>query len=335
MGFAFYKMLEETGIAERDVYILARKPDTDSPMSFSSLEQKIEQHKPPLLVTIGEACKFWLPECRKRGSSDWYQQLGKNVGSLLLSDQLHYPHYMMPIWHLEKLMGDWGERNVTMSIDLGKIRCELEYWRAHGFLQPLPARTLVAEDLSTDQIEDYLWKFSREKAVSCDIETVYPRNKEHKYYHKHPGLPVVLAFAPSPSFSLSFSPWRETLGECERIWSATQLLFNTVPTIIGQNFFNFDALFINLLGIQVYKSRFQDTLIRHHILWPELSHKLQFMTRQYTRQPFYKDEGKHWSLKDLHGLRHYNALDAAVTFEVYEGQELEFSKKPALRGNAA
>ena len=84
------------------------------------------------------------------------------------------------------------------------------------------------------------------------------------------------------------------------------------------------------LGFNISLEKVQDTLLRHHILWPELSHKLQFMTRQYTREPYYKDEGHGWSVKYMDRLRRYNCLDVCVTYEIYEAQEQEFKERPHL-----
>jgi hypothetical protein len=106
------------------------------------------------------------------------------------------------------------------------------------------------------------------------------------------------------------------------------MLFYDAPVLLGQNFFNYDALFHEMLGFRIRKDRIQDTLIRHHILWPELSHKLQFMTRQYTREPYYKDEGHGWTMKHLNSYRKYNCLDATVTYEIYQAQEEEFNDRP-------
>jgi hypothetical protein len=55
------------------------------------------------------------------------------------------------------------------------------------------------------------------------------------------------------------------------------------------------------------------------------------MTRQYTREPYYKDDGHHWSVKHMDKLRRYNCLDVCVTYEIWEAQEEEFRQKPHLR----
>ena len=97
---------------------------------------------------------------------------------------------------------------------------------------------------------------------------------------------------------------------------------------IGQNYTTFDAHWLRALGFDVNLSLVHDTLIRHHILWPELPHKLQFQTFQYTREPYYKEEGKGWSLKEgLDRLMKYNCKDTLVTYEVFNEQEKEFADR--------
>ena len=94
---------------------------------------------------------------------------------------------------------------------------------------------------------------------------------------------------------------------------------------IGQNYTTFDAHWLRVLGLGVNLSLVEDTLVRHHILWPELPHKLQFQTMQYTREPYYKEEGKGWHLKEgLDKLMRYNCKDTLVTYEIYQEQEKEF-----------
>jgi len=232
------------------------------------------------------------------------------------------------------MMMDYAEWNIAAHLDVGKIREELIYFRKNGVHQPLPQRTLISHEMDTEEILhhlDYL-RFNRPEKnyISTDIETIYPR-KGSEYHRKHPGLPVVLGLSPSPNWAISFSLWRETHSENVKLWRAVDSLLSEAY-LIGQNFFLFDSVFLSALGFPLRKERFADTMLRHHMLWPELSHKLQFMTRQYTREPYYKDEGKTWNMKQLTGLRRYNALDAAVTFEVFEAQEQEFADRPHLKG---
>ena len=139
-----------------------------------------------------------------------------------------------------------------------------------------------------------------------------------------------MGIAPSSTFGISFNLFRDNVSENRKLWRSLEGLLVS-RAILGQNFFNFDALFFEALGFRINLDTAQDTLLRHHILWPELSHKLQFMTRQYTREPYYKDEGHGWSIKNMGKLRRYNCLDVCVTMEIYLAQEEEFKQRPHLK----
>src|SRR5438445_3198407 len=55
-----------------------------------------------------------------------------------------------------------------------------------------------------------------------------------------------------------------------------------------------------------------------------MSHKLDFLGMQFTRQPYWKDDGKSWNLREgMSKLKRYNALDASVTLEVFLRQTEE------------
>ena len=332
MGFAFQKMLQEAGLSMRDLYICSRRPDTDSPNSFSSsVDSFLTASKPSLVLLVGEAASTWLPELKPQAGQDtWRTQLDKYVGSLLKSPNFGWEHYAMPLIAIEDLMVDWRERNITTYIDLQKLRDEFIYWQKHGSLNPLPQRQFIYHDMTTDEVLFQLDALRSSPILSEDIETVYPR-KGSSYYGQHPGIPVTFGIASSPSKAISFSIFRESPAATVEVWRAFDLLHSGDALIVGQNFFNFDSFFYHMLGFELRRELFQDTIIRHHILWMELPHKLQFLTRQYTRQPYYKDEGKQWSLKKMDQLRHYNCLDAAVTYEVYLAQEQEFAQRPHLR----
>lgn len=333
IGFAFKQMMKETGLASEKVFFCSRRPDLENANSFSSVDSLLVTYKPPFILAVGEAASSLLMELRpKEGQDNWRTQLNKYVGSLLQSPSCSsWPHYIMPLADPADLMKDWRERNVTTYIDLAKIKEELEFYQnSNGTLKPLLSRHLVFHEMDTEEILSYLDSFRSEPRLSEDIETVYPK-KNSEYYGEHPGVPITFGIAPSSKLGISFSIFRKSTSESKAVWRAMARLHEGCSMVIGQNFFNFDSFFYSLMGFKLNRSTFQDTLIRHHILWPELPHKLQFLTRQYTRQPYYKDEGRTWSPKNMTGLRHYNCLDATVTFEVYEEQEKEFDLRPYLR----
>jgi len=277
---------------------------------------------------VSEAAGWFLPELREKGNVETSKgQLQKYAGSLLESPSLKYPHYCIPLYGPDRYVQDWAERNVSTYIDLQKIKSEFEYWQTHGYLQKLTERKMLYGDLSLDAVLQFVNTCRNSKLVSVDIETVYPRSKSA--FYPHPGYPVTIGLANSATNAISFILFRDDPAENRTLWRSLYDLFANTP-IHGQNFFNFDALFLNALGFTVDLSKVQDTLIRHHILWPELSHKLQFMTRQYTREPYYKDEGHGWSIKYMDKLRRYNCLDVCVTYEIWEAQDEEVKQRPHL-----
>lgn len=326
LGYVFTKMLVEAGIPSSDVYYTCRRPDTDTPLGYVSVEQHLNFYKPPLIIVFNEVGTYFLSEMRlKQEDDNWKSKMQKYIGSLLCSSLLQFPHYMMPLYGPDRAVQDWQERNVMTYVDLQKLREELQFWRTNGVLQPLPLRELKYGDMESGEIDSYLERFYHgNKRLSVDIETVYP--KGDTAYKGHPGYPITIGIADSRTFGISFDLFRKRPEENRTLWRKLADLFSK-SQIIGQNFFNFDALFIQALGFEISLSSISDTLIRSHMLWPELSHKLQFLTRQYTREPYYKDEGRQWNLRDLSFLRRYNTLDVCVTCEVWEEQEKEFQQK--------
>lgn len=106
----------------------------------------------------------------------------------------------------------------------------------------------------------------------------------------------------------------------------------------------FDCTVLKQNGIEV--TRFEwDTMLAHHALYAEsasgsdemsamggnkkgqtsaLKKGLGFLTSIYTKEPYYKDDGKLWhETNDLQMFWRYNALDAAVTREIRDVQEVE------------
>jgi hypothetical protein len=117
--------------------------------------------------------------------------------------------------------------------------------------------------------------------------------------------------------AISLSFWNYPKNQCIELWRKMDEIFSTKRQI-GQNYTSFDCHWLRAMGFNVNLSLVEDTLILHHILWPGFRHKLEFLGMQYTRQPFWKWEGKGWSQKDgLDQLMRYNALDAACTYEIY------------------
>jgi hypothetical protein len=327
LGNVYEKMLQEAGLSLNDCYVCSRIPNTDDSHAFSNIIGSLNQAMPPLVLVLNEAGYTFIEELKYKGENS-KGQLQKYVGSLLQCKHLTYPHYMIPLYGPDRCIADWTERNITTYVDMQKIRDEFIYWKANKILRPLLERELKYGDFEIGELLTCLDGLRGAPILSVDIETVYPRQKSA--FLPHPGYPITLGIASSNNYGISFNLFREDPRENRILWRTLDSLFQGAA-ILGQNFFNFDALFLEAIGFSISLDKVKDTLIRHHILWPELSHKLQFMTRQYTREPYYKDEGHGWSVKHMDKLRRYNCLDVCVTYEIYEAQEKEFKQRQHLR----
>lgn len=338
-GKMFTSMLNSVGI--RDFYVLARRPDLDHQDTYAVIENDLAQYQPPIIIPIEEAGTFFCRELiknefSKRKLSFGESEISKYAGSLLTSPHLNFPHYIIPTLAPDSIMKQYKLKDIVTYLDLGKAADEFNYFTAQGILQPLPQRTLKYDITDFDELMSYLERFSSVPLLSNDIETVYPKNKDSAY-RGHPGLPTCIGLADSANFGISFKLFqgedRVGIARTRQLWRKLQTVFDRVDQL-GQNFFNFDIPRYEMLGFRINKFRAHCTFVRQHILWPELPRDLAFMTRQYTREPYYKDEGHGWSFKDMKRLMRYNCLDVCVTFEIFDKQEVDFKKRPHLLGAA-
>jgi hypothetical protein len=321
-----------------DPFITALNSDlsrpTDYKVDFNALIARIMRFQPKIIVALGDEtlnafCPMTVQKNKKASA------LTKWAGSLMVSPSINYPHYVLGTYTPDFVSTNWFYHEIVGFLHFGKVKSELDYLRANGTIHPLPLRTLITNP-SCNQLCDYLLYIFNAYAnnsinyVSSDIETIRPR--KNSYYHTtgHPGYLYTLSLAPSPREAISYCMWDYPLEQACKIWSLTNKVLSKVPQI-GQNYFTFDSHHLEACGIKICLSACSDTMLRHHILWPSLPHKLQFQTMQYTREPYYKDEGKNWSSRQKHQLMRYNCLDSCVTYEIWEAQELEFKARPHLK----
>jgi len=329
-AYHFDKMLEEAGLAVGDIFYCVNS-DTQQTLDLLTL------YRPPIILLCGaETTKEFCPDVAAK-KKPFEVSLDKQAGSLLSSNFISYPNYCIPIWPVERIYQDWSYRDIYINLDLGKVKDELTYLLRTGSLQALPSYKFVIEP-SFAELKDYFFDklFKSKTLCAGDIETIghQIRKKTLKKLNRpnllgHPGMPYVMGLANSSTEAVSFSFWDYKIEELVLLWRWLDALLSSV-SLVGQNFYNFDLIWLEALGFRLNTAKLQDTYIRQHILWPELQRSLQFMVKQYTRIPYYKDEGKHWSPKQKKAYMRYNALDCVATYEVYLAQEKEFKERPQL-----
>ncbi len=300
--------IEETGIAKQ--------------LFEEQFFEELREFNPPFIVALGgTALSLVCPSTVDR--RDHESKISKWRGSLLESELLQWPHYVVPNFHPAYILREWSDRDVAVFI-LRRVKEEFDYWRANSRHQPLPGRELIV-NASFDETKEFLNELLglsvANRPTSVDIELLARR------------VPLCIALSNNRSRAISIEFFNENFkpNETATIWRLLDKILST-KRIVGQNYTTFDANWLNALGFSVDISLVEDTLVRHHVLYPEMSHKLDFQVMQYTRQPFYKDEGKGWTVREgLPRLKRYNCLDAACTLEVYEEQEKDFEEKSELR----
>lgn len=338
LGHTFDRMMVEAGF--EDYYVTCFRPDTDHIDSWRNVVGELNQYRPPIIIPLGavgaKLVTALSPKRRKKNfNEEKDSDLSKYCGSLLSSDMgLSYDHYVIPTYEPIDIVRQWKIRDIVINCDLGKAKLELDYWKKHASIQPLPERTHKIDFSCLDELLADIDGMLDCGLVANDIETIYPKaptkTQPSQFYRILPGYPITASFAPNSKFAISFDFFRESLSETRELWKHIARLVWEVPSL-GQNFFNFDALFYRSLGMRIQLDKCKDTLIRHHVLWPEFKHSLQFQTRQYTREPYYKDEGHGWNIKNMKQLKIYNCKDTMVTYEIYEEQEKEFEERPWLK----
>lgn len=336
LGYVWDKMMREAGIP--DYFVIARKPDSEDKFAGGSWESSLHHYKPKFIITVDAAGKWLLPELEKkqRGKSAKQQwgiedsEIGKYAGSILTSDRLDWPHYIVPTIGPAEVVKQWKLRDIVVNCDLSKLASELNYFRVEKKLQELPKIEAKIDFESFDELLFILDSYRNSEYLSNDIETIYPKaptkTQPSQFYKILPGYPITIGLANSTDAGISFDLFRESTSETRELWKRLAIVLRDVPSI-GQNFFNFDANFYEMLGFKLPLDKCRDTMILHHILWPELPHKLQFLARQYTRHRYWKDEGAGWSAKDMRGMKIYNVKDVCATLEIFHSEMEEIKER--------
>src|SRR5438445_2536752 len=296
---------------------------------IESFFEELEEFRPPFVIPLGGTpLGIVCPFTADRRDKEF--KISKWRGSLLTGEQVSWPHYVIPNLHPAYILREWSDRDVSIFI-FRRVKEEYDYFVANGKHQPLPERQLLAEP-SFNEAKEYLINcIEQDGPVSVDIELLARR------------VPITIAFSNDPKHAISIELFSGDPKEFSVVWRLINLILKH-KWVVGQNYTTFDANWLEAMGFSVNINTVDDTLVQHHVLYPEMSHKLDFLGMQFTRQPYWKDDGKSWNLREgMSKLKRYNALDASVTLEVFlrQTEELieshgggiginEFLSKPTL-----
>jgi uracil-DNA glycosylase family 4 len=180
----------------------------------------------------------------------------------------------------------------------------------------LPERTLSIAHNSLD-LHRFFREYQNLDKAAVDIESINC-------------VPVCVGFAFNKQHAISI-PLLRSIGtnrltdmgdsELDECWRMIDEQLRRVR-IIGHNYM-YDEYKLSLLGFEC-PNVYSDTLIKTRVIFPELPDKrLCVVSSLWTREPYYKDDGKEFKLgkMKIDNLLKYNARDCAVEKEVDENQE--------------
>lgn len=136
--------------------------------------------------------------------------------------------------------------------------------------------------------------------LAYDIECI-----GHKLY--------CVGFSCDPSWALTL-----TVGDGFNDSVIRDLLESNIPKVAQNGLFDDSYLRMNWnCHVRNYN---YDTMYAHHLAYSELPQGLDTLASIYTREPYWKDEGKDWDAKDAEDVQRfleYNAKDTAATLEIW------------------
>ena len=234
------------------------------------LKEELHVCSPNLILALG-------------GTACWATIASAAIGSLrgaVAQSTLVPGLKVLPAYHPTAILRQWGWRPVLLA-DLLKARRERQFAELVR-----PARGIIVSP-SIEEVETWTENTLRcAKLLAPDIETLN-------------GQIRCIGFARSASEALVVpfvrglrggSYWESESHEL-RAWHAVrQLLESPIPKV-GQNFL-FDLQYLSRMGIRPRACQ-HDTMLLHHVLYPEMQKGLGFLGSVYTNESSWKLLRKH------------------------------------------
>ena len=191
-----------------------------------------------------------------------------------------------------------------------------------------PNKNLPIRSISTCKSYAQLYSFLQEERrvsdlLTLDIEVIR-------------SIPVCVGLAFRPGVAMIVPLFKSVLGypltkmgtrdlsQCLKLLSKT--FQDKSVRITGQNF-KFDQEKLDQLGLPVH-GVYIDTNLAAHTLSPELPKALEFNTSIYTREPYYKEEGREFNLRtdNIENFYRYCGKDVCVENEIARKMEKELEE---------
>ena len=334
-GHVFNDCLHAAGLHRRDCYILNIWPfqvDKDRRMPDNIYVRGHVGDYNYLLFTKKGFTEFGLYEARQciekinAASCNVVLAMGRPALQMMIGD----PRPIMkwrgsPLWSEKfqrkfiptvhpaaSLHGNYTWRYLIIA-DMEKIKGEMDDPSLR-----LPERSILINPTYHDVVE-YHHLVAKQKRFATDIEVINHQLNCYCLCYKPDEVMVV------PMADELGDAWWAEDQEID-IWRLyARLMSDEKIDKINQNIIGFDCVFL-LQQNNIYTRGFLgDNMIAQKIMYPDFKKGLDFITSIYTREPYYKDEGKMWKGAggDIEQFWRYNGKDGCVALESWGKLEAE------------
>jgi uracil-DNA glycosylase len=232
---------------------------------LSRLRAEIEEAQPNLVVALGSTALWAL-----LGTHG----IGAHRGTTTLS-QLVPSQKMLGTYHPAGVIYQWSLRS-TVIADLMKAENEA---RHADIIRPVRHIHVCPDIEDVETTTD--WLLANAKILSPDIETMKGQIRCIGFAWTRSDA-IVIPFVHNLS-GKNYWDWEE---HELRAWSCVRRLLESPIPKVGQNFL-FDLQYLTRAGIQP-RNCAHDTMLLHHVLYPELPKGLGFLASIYTNEMAWK-----------------------------------------------
>ena len=303
-GYFFDRCLEIAGVNRRHAYITFIQPSegyADPELWNQSIEaftSMVRMFKPHLVLAVGEAAYTALTG--NKGLKLWRGVVTHNVFSKVMST--FDPAEVLLMGDASAKKEAAGKGRIRYGYGSGRITLlnDLKRAKAEAALPDfeLPDRKLWSQS-SFEEIMGCLEHFARAPELAFDIET------KGNWIDR-------IAFSDSSDFALSIEIDKGPMKE--EVKGRVKDLLTTHKGLIAQNGF-FDVPKISHNWEIRMPRLLADTMVAHHLLYPDLPHDLGYMASVYCNVgTILHPPG--WEEDDSRG--DFNALHTAVTIELWD-----------------
>lgn len=329
-GQVFNECLQKAGISRRDCYILNvwedpvvtdkrtgnilsytagpelwKKKLTDLGLELAAnTRERINKSGANVILALGQQALELV--------TGKHNKIMKWRGSPLLSSRLDYNRKVIATVHPAAVIQGQYIWKYLIQSDMVKVVHEA----THGDLL-LPERELIIEP-DLDTIMDAFAECRRKGVIATDLEVIN-RHIACFCICPDPQHAVVVPFVDDTGNTWDFEDEVTIWKEYANIMGDPKVMK------VNQNIVGFDSTFLLWRNHIMTRGPIGDTMIGYSILYPEFPKDLGFISSLYTREPYWKDEGKMWKDAggDWHQFWRYNGKDGCVALECWKFIEEE------------